>query len=214
MISMVYELHKTFNIQKRYYFPFDNLKNEIPKNGIYVIFEKGEKYKQFDRIVRIGTHTGNNQLYSRLKQHYIKENKNRSIFRKNIGRCFLNQEGDPYLEIWNLDSTLKDKKELYSKVIDKDYEMEIEKRITEYIQNHFSFVAFPVEDKTSRLFWESKIASTLAQSKEIQPSPNWLGHYSPKEKIRESGLWQVNGLGGDCINEMELIELNKLLFPQ
>ena len=44
--------------------------------------------EKMDRIVRIGTHTGENQLRSRLMQHFVKENKNRSIFRKNIGRCF------------------------------------------------------------------------------------------------------------------------------
>lgn len=92
MRNLALELHQIFNKQKRYYFPFDDFINEIPKNGIYIIFEKGERYKNLDRIVRVGTHTGNNQLRSRLKQHFIKENKNRSIFRKNIGRCFLNIE--------------------------------------------------------------------------------------------------------------------------
>lgn len=75
MRNLALELHQIFNKQKRYYFPFDDFINEIPKNGIYIIFEKGERYKNLDRIVRVGTHTGNNQLRSRLKQHFIKENK-------------------------------------------------------------------------------------------------------------------------------------------
>ena len=64
-----------------------------------------------DRIVRIGTHTGENQLRSRLMQHFVKENKNRSIFRKNIGRCFLNIENQDYLDSWELDITPKEGRE-------------------------------------------------------------------------------------------------------
>jgi len=76
MRNIVLELHQLFNRQKRFTFPFEQIKKEIPKNGIYIIFENGEKYKDFDRIVRVGTHTGINQLRPRLNQHFVKENKN------------------------------------------------------------------------------------------------------------------------------------------
>ena len=81
-------------------FPFD--KKKIPLNGIYILFEKGEFAHNTNRIVRIGTHTGNNQLHSRLFQHFLNENKDRSIFRKNIGRALLNKERDTFLEKWEL----------------------------------------------------------------------------------------------------------------
>ena len=74
------KLHKLFCDMDRLKFPFD--KNKIPLNGIYVLFQKGEKGHGADRIVRIGTHTGSNQLVSRLFQHFLNENKDRSIFRK------------------------------------------------------------------------------------------------------------------------------------
>ena len=92
------KLHKFFNNMERLKFPFDE--NKIPLNGIYILFEKGEKAHDVDRIVRVGTHTGQNQLRSRLKQHFINENKDRSIFRKNIGRALLNKNKDPFLEQW------------------------------------------------------------------------------------------------------------------
>lgn len=38
--NLCLELHKFFNEQKRYCFPFDP--TELPENGIYVLFEKGE----------------------------------------------------------------------------------------------------------------------------------------------------------------------------
>jgi len=203
MNSIVFELHKFFNHQRRYRFPFHAHKNEIPNNGIYIIFENGESYKNFDRIVRVGTHTGNNQLFSRLNQHFVKENKNRSIFRKNIGRCLLNKAGNPYLQTWELDTTSIIGKRMHSKMIDFELEKQVEKEITKYIQAYLSFCVLKVDEKLQRLFWEAKIASTLAQSKELNPSPGWLGNYSPKEKIRASGLWQVNELNGESLTEHE-----------
>lgn len=39
------------------------------------MFERGEKYGYFDRIVRIGTHRSDGRLKNRLKDHFPKENK-------------------------------------------------------------------------------------------------------------------------------------------
>jgi len=63
-------LHQWFNSLKRLRFPFDDELDLIPKNGIYIIFEKGETFEGLDRVVRVGTHTGDNQLRSRLYQHF------------------------------------------------------------------------------------------------------------------------------------------------
>ncbi len=207
MKTIVRELHELFNSRKRYSFPFEGFKFEIPKNGIYLIFEKGERYEQFDRIVRVGTHNGRDQLYSRLKQHFIKENKNRSIFRKNIGRCFLNRDGNPYLSIWEFDTTSAAEKKKYAQFVDTAFEKQLERQITDYIQANLSFCVFRVDDKIQRLYWESKIASTLAQSADVVPSPSWLGNYSSEERIRSKGLWQVNGLGKEPLTEKQLDSL-------
>ena len=94
-------LHQWFNKMNKFTFPFD--KKDIPKNGIYILFERGETAHSTNRIVRVGTHTGQNQLCSRLLQHFLKENKDRSIFRKNIGRALLNKNKDPFLKQWELD---------------------------------------------------------------------------------------------------------------
>jgi hypothetical protein len=212
MQSITFELHRLFDSQKRYYFPFKEFKEEIPPNGIYIIFERGEKYLEFDRIIRVGTHTGYNQLYSRLNQHYIKENKNRSIFRKNIGRCILKKENSPYLKIWDLDTTSAEEKKMNSHMFDVEFEKQIERQISKYIQESLSFCLFRIDNKEQRLFWESKIVSTLAQSRELRPSSEWLGNYSPKEKIRASGLWQVNGLDGERITNIEIEEFKRLLL--
>ena len=167
-----------------------------------------------DRIVRIGTHTGENQLRSRLMQHFVKENKNRSIFRKNIGRCFLNIENQDYLDSWELDITSKEGREDKLKRIDREFEKTLEKRISQYIQDNLSFCVFEVNTKEDRLFWESKITSTLSNAAkfgEIKPSENWLGNHSTKDKIRESGLWQVNELYKESLTEAELKKLVTLV---
>lgn len=209
MKNIVLELHKLFNQQKRFSFPFDKFINEIPTNGIYIIFENGEKYKIFDRIVRVGTHTGIKQLRSRLNQHFVKENKNRSIFRKNIGRCFLNKENSSYLNLWELDTTSRVDKAKNLKLLNLFFEKELEKKISNYVQTNLSFCVFQIDTKDERLFWESKIASTLAKASDIKPSANWLGNYSTKDKIRASGLWQVNELYNESLTEKELEQLKE-----
>lgn len=211
MRTLTFKLHKLFNEKQRFTFPFKNQEKNIPKNGIYIIFEKGELFENYDRIVRVGTHTGDNQLLSRLNQHFVKENKNRSVFRKNIGRCILNLEQKSYLPLWELDITSKADKERNLKLIDLEFEKYVEKRISEYIQNNLSFCVFQVGAKEERLFWESKIISTLANSSDLKPSKEWLGNSTPKEKIKTSGLWQVNELYKQSLTEEEFETLKFLL---
>ncbi|UCD20806.1 MAG: hypothetical protein JSW08_03470 [archaeon] len=208
MSKVCERLHEIFNEMKRFYFPFNE--NEIPLNGIYILFEKGEKINGFDRIVRIGTHTGKDQLRSRLKQHFLNENKDRSIFRKNIGRALLNKEKDPFLKFWELDLTTRENKEKFSNLIDFGKQRQIEKRVSRYIQENFSFVVFEIKNKEKRLELESKIISTVSLCKKCKPSKNWLGLFSPKEKIRESGLWLVNELYKEPLKEDGLKVLENL----
>jgi hypothetical protein len=202
-------LHQWFNGLKKYSFPF--IQNEIPKNGIYILFEKGEFAHSINRIVRIGSHTGDDQLPSRLNQHFINENKDRSIFRKNIGRALLNRDNDSFLQKWDFDLTTREAKEKYSHMIDLNMQGKIEKRVTKYLQDNFSFVVFQIDDKTHRLDLESKIISTISLCKNCRPSENWLGNSSPKEKIRKSGLWQEQALWKTPLSETEMLELRQYI---
>ena len=196
-----------FNKMERFTFPFD--KQSIPENGIYILFEKGEKaHNGLDRIVRVGTHTGVNQLRSRLFQHFVQENKDRSIFRKNIGRALLNRDKDPFIEKWELDLTTRSAKDKYSSSIDFDKQKTIEKEVSKYIQNNFSFVVFQVDEKDRRLGTESPIISTVSQCDSCGPSSDWFGLHSPKEKIRKSGLWLVNHLYGEGLSKEDINNLN------
>ncbi|QQK08654.1 hypothetical protein [Miniphocaeibacter halophilus] len=205
------EIHKIVNNMKRFYFPF-NLE-EIPKNGIYILFEKGEKaHNDLDRIVRVGTHTGENQLRPRISQHFIKENKDRSIFRKNIGRALLNKDNNDYLEVWDKKLVKKVDREKYGHLVDKNYQEKIEKKVTEYMRANFSFVVFEVDKKEDRLLYESRLISEVSNCKECRATENWLGRFSPKKKVVESGMWLVNELYKDNFTDEEFQEFKKYLL--
>jgi len=203
------ELHKLFNNMKRFTFPFNE--KGISENGIYILFEKNELAHGGNRIVRIGTHTGNNQLKSRLKQHFLNENKDRSIFRKNIGRALLNKNNDPFLKQWEIDLTTREAKQEHQQEVDSEKQKQVEKQVTKHIQENFSFIVIPIADKEKRLELESKIISTVSLCKDCKPSENWLGFSSPKEKIRESGLWLVNELYKQPLSNLDVIELKNLI---
>lgn len=202
-------VHNLAWVLERHGFPFDELK--IPLNGIYLLFQKGEEGHKGDRIVRIGTHTGDNQLRSRLKQHFINPKKDRSIFRKNIGRALLNQCNDPFLEYWELDLTTRKAKEKYLSLIDLDYQNTVEDKVSEFIQTNFSFCVFEVNDKEQRLQIESGLISTISWCDECKSSKTWLGNFSPKRKIIESGLWLVNELYKTPFNSLEVDHLSRLI---
>jgi len=211
MIEICSELHQILDHLPQYHFPFDD--SLIPLNGIYILFEDGEIAHGTNRIVRIGTHTGKDQLRSRLKQHFISENKDRSIFRKNIGRALLNKENDPFLEMWDFRLTTRAAKEKLGLQIDHEKQKQVEHQVSDYIQSHFWFVVFPVPQKENRLILESRIISTVSLCPSCRPSPNWLGLFSPKEKIRESGLWIVNELYKQPLTQLEFENLKRMIFP-
>ena len=209
MGQICHKLHHLLGDLPLFGFPFDT--DKIPRNGIYILFEKGEYAHGTNRIVRIGTHTGENQLRSRLLQHFVRENKDRSIFRKNIGRALLNKARDSYSPIWELDLTTHEAKKKYSALIDAQKQKKTERQATTYMQGSFRFVVFQVDGKDQRLALESKIISTVSSCHECKPSSEWLGNFSPKDKIRASGLWQVNELYRQPLTEEDYVNLEREL---
>lgn len=186
-------------------FPFEP--TQIPLNGIYVLFEEGETAHATNRIVRVGTHTGNNQLRSRLHQHFVTENKDRSIFRKHIGRALLTKADDPFIEQWQIDLTSRAARIEHASAMDFDRLRLVEREVTAYLQKAFSFIVFPVSEKSQRLELESKIISTVSWCEECSASVGWLGQYSPVERIRKSGLWLVKELYKTPFTSHEVDEL-------
>jgi hypothetical protein len=50
---------------------------------------------------------------------------------------------------------------------------------------------------------ESSLIGTLAHCNLCKPSEKWLGNYSPKQQIRDSGLWLVQHLKANGIKEKD-----------
>jgi len=204
--NMIYaEIHKLFNSLQRYKFPFDV--NVLPQNGIYIMFETAEKFGNLDRIVRIGTHTGQNNFRNRLTEHYINENKNRSVFRKNIGRALLNKDSDPYIKTWEIDFTDSENKEVLGHLRSPEYERILEERVSEYIHKNITFTVIEIENKQQRLALESKLIASLGGIQNQPPSENWLGRFNPEQKIVESGLWQQQHLDSTPLAKSDVLSL-------
>lgn len=204
MSDICSSLHQRIQALSRYCFPFQT--EDILQDGIYFLFEKGESGHNGDRIVRIGTHTGAHKLATRITEHFINENKDRSIFRKNIGRCLLKKTNDRYLEVWEIDFTSSASAN-NNRLRDVSYEQSIEQQVTAYMQRSFSFAVVPVVKKEVRMALESKLIATVAKCDVCSASDKWLGSISPKPKIAESGLWQVQHLRSVHLNERELEQL-------
>lgn len=176
------------------------------ENGIYIVFEKGETWKGRNRIVRVGTHTSPGRLKQRLKDHFVRENHIGSIFRKNIGKAMLNRDRDAYLPIWTLDTS----KPPHIGKANWDKEAEIERRVSAYMREAFTFCVFRVEDTTERLRLEEAIIATLSQEEGFKASSGWLGNFSPEREIRRSGMWLKQGLDAKPLTESEMRRLMQL----
>jgi hypothetical protein len=205
-------------------YPFDI--NKLPDNGIYFFYENGEIWNHGSnklRIVRVGTHKDGN-FKSRIKGHYLL-NETRmnftslmppphdtSILRKNIGRVLLNMTKDEYLNIWNLVFMKKEYRIKNAQLRDIPKEKKIESEISRILRENFSFRFIIIENQQDRMGstgLESSLIGTIASCTYCKASKNWLGKYSPIEKIRQSGLWQVQHLGASTISEEEMELITK-----
>lgn len=212
-------LHKQLEQLLPIKFPFEL--EQLPENGIYFFYEDREfwghgGYKP--RIVRIGTHKDGN-FRSRIKEHFLLDESRmnfnatqpapheRSIFRKNIGRALLNKAKDVYLKIWEIDFTIKKNRKIYGHLRDIQKEKTIESEVTRILRGKFSFkfimVAGGQMEKMGAKGLEVSLIGTVAQCLLCRPSSNWLGRHSPKKQIKESGLWMVQHLKANRINESD-----------
>ena len=108
-------VHEAARALPRVAYPFD--RSDLPRDGIYLFFEAGEYdgHTGAERIVRVGTHRNGN-FRSRISEHYMLNKelniradrsppRDRSIFRKNLGRAWICKQNIGYLDVWNTDLT-------------------------------------------------------------------------------------------------------------
>jgi hypothetical protein len=205
-------------------FPF-NLE-ELPENGIYFFYEQGEFWGHGGsrpRIVRVGTSKDGN-FRKRISEHYLFDEskmnfdstkpapRERSIFRKNIGRALLNQRHDDYLKIWEIDFTSHESRRENAYLRDIEKEKKLESEITKLLRENFSFKSIELSGQAQRMGktgLEGALIGTLAQCPLCQTSSEWLGRYSPKTEINGGKLWLVQHLKANPIRD-ETIILNAI----
>jgi hypothetical protein len=201
-------LHNLANSLAVHHHPFDE--SVIPLNGIYILFEAGENAHGDKRIVQIGGHRGQDRLRDRLNEHFLTENKDRSIFRQQIGRSMLNRDHDPFLAHWDIDLTPADNRARYSGVIDIKKLSNVESKVTEHIQGKLSFVVLRIPDKEQRTILQKQMIGTVAQCRHCPASANWLGRHHPKSQISAGGMWNSQHLRHHPLTSDSFDELKTL----
>ncbi|AKU08284.1 hypothetical protein [Haloferax gibbonsii] len=176
-----------------------------PDRGVYIFFAPDEYRESGDqlRVTRIGTHAvsegSSTSLWNRLRTHrgamrgtYEGGGNHRgSVFRKRVGEAFVEREDlhDEYPH-WGEGSSAKRERRLS--------ELEMEQRVSDYLRD-LPFLWLNVDDEPSadsqRAYIERNMIALLSnyQREAVDArSDDWLGKHSRSEKIRESGLWNVN----------------------
>jgi hypothetical protein len=92
-------------------------------------------------------------------------------------------------------------------------EREIEREITRILRERFTFRCIELEGQGRRMGsqgLEAAFIGTLAACGECRSSPDWLGRFSPKVKIAQSGLWLEQHLRAPALTEESNAELANL----
>ena len=184
---------------------------EVPfADGLYFFYEEGEfsDHAPNGRIVRVGNHPRRQGgLVSRLRMHYS-GNKNSSVFRKFLGGALLRRANpaDPCLspapgkghwESGNAKACLRCRP--------------TEARVSELLRQRLRFRCVRVPDMTERNRLEALLVATVAACDVCRPSPSWLGLQAYSEKVRASGLWNSQYVGGTTIDGSTLGRFQELV---
>jgi hypothetical protein len=176
-----------------------------PDRGVYFFFASNEDRGEDDqlRLTRVGTHAvsagAGTTLWNRLRTHrgalsgtYEGGGNHRgSVFRERVGEALVERHDlhDEYPE-WGEGSSAGRDRRLA--------ELDLERRVSDYIRElPFLWVAVddePGPESDRAYLEENAIALASNYSKEpIDPrADGWLGTNSLSEKIRGSGLWNVD----------------------
>jgi hypothetical protein len=171
-----------------------------PQRGVYFFRETGENRTATgggSRIVRIGTHalkTGSRTaLWTRLSQHRGQQNTGGnhrgSIFRQIVGAALIKRDGLDF-PTWGDGYTASRDIRLA--------EVDLERRVSEVI-GKMTFLWLAIEDEpgpeSQRGYIERNSIALLSDYYKPAldaPSSDWLGHYSTRGRVRQSGLWNQN----------------------
>ena len=176
-----------------------------PDRGVYVFFAPNERRAETDqrRVTRVGTHAvssgSGTTLWSRLRTHRGANrgtyegggNHRGSVFRERVGEAMLERDGlDGQFPQWGDGSSAPRDQRLT--------ELPHERRVSEYVRS-LPFLWVRVDDEpgpeSDRAVLERNLIALVSNYDRPACDPRddaWLGRASRSEKIRESGLWNVD----------------------
>lgn len=184
----------------------------VPRAGVYFIFEEGSTDStSASRLVRVGTHRlaagSRSTLGQRLAQHRGSRdgsgNHRGSIFRLLVGQALMRRGDHPVLSSWGIAPDMgnaaarlgRDRKEL------KEQERPLELQASKTI-GAMSVVVLGIDDPAGPESLRGLIERgaiglfSSPEARALHPSPsNWLGHYSSREAVRSSSLWNIRHVG-------------------
>jgi len=173
------------------------------RDGLYFFYEDGERSEHAadGRVVRVGNHPRSvGRLVQRLRNHYSGR-KNGSVFRKFLGGALLRSR-DPNSPCL----APSPGKGHWEHQDDKACErcQPLEEEVSQLLRSSFRFRCVEVVDQAKRNELESILIATIAACPVCGPSATWLGQHAYSEKVRSSGLWNSDHVGGPTITGRQL----------
>ena len=177
-----------------------------PRRGVYFFRETGENRTETGvgpRVVRVGTHAlkpgARTTLWNRLSQHrgvasHGGGNHRGSVFRKIVGAALIERSEYDHPNWGRGNSAPKEVTES---------ERPLERKVSDVVGNMpllwLEIIDEPGRDSLRGYIERNAIALLSNYKREPidSPSPEWLGHYSDQEKVRQSGLWNSDHVDDD-----------------
>ena len=175
---------------------------DLPPNGIYLFFEHGEMVPlgttDAARIVRVGTHRVDGRFPRRVRYHFHGDRQT-SVFRWHLGAALLARRDqlDPRLSLWR-DRTAAGPSD-------------VEALVSHTLYENFAFACVRVESGAERIALERGLIALLAQRPAASPSEEWLGRHALAPSIRESGLWNTQGIRAAPLSPREFDRFSQLV---
>lgn len=189
-------------------------RQDWPTRGVYFFFEPGEtRASGSPRVVRVGTHAlkagSKTSLWTRLSQHRGHVGGSRagggnhrgSVFRLHIGECLLGRDGDPLKlrDSWG--------RPIASSADESLHELAVSSHI-----RAMPFLFVPVLDEagptSARATVEAGAIALLSARCNPGADPassSWLGQWSTRAAIRQSGLWNVQHVDGPPVDFLPIL---------
>ena len=180
-----------------------------PRRGLYFFYEIGEVRSGSgagSRVVHIGTHGlkagSRSTLWGRLSQHRGTSrgvgNHRGSIFRLLVGIALARRHGFRVPVSWGVGggATEAARRLGVDRAAVQSAEADLEAHVSRYIGD-MPFLWLEIGDEPGPgsqrgLIKRNAIALLSSHRKLVKPdrpSPDWLGHSSDRERVRQSGLW-------------------------